>query len=330
MHSQEEIKKIKNNFIETGRLNEKKIRKDISISWHRCRLLKFDVNQTLTPKSSSAVTQHQMKRIEQWEHLIPVTYDFYLCDQNFNVLHQRVEEYGLTAIHSLDESVMGTNGAAIAAKTGKTFLVSGEEHYHSHLIEYYTLGIPIKRQGKNIGILMLLSNQPISGYDIVKVEEKIDQFKILLDNELCLSPLYQTEKKECNLSQEIKKKIKRFEHLYIENDSTGEEEKWFWQIVSCFNKWPKVIDFRHIDQNRQMAFINSAFEEKGIVALRNLNCLSDEALLKLVKIHFEKAGDEMGKGSVYLYTLSEKKENNVTLKRLVDLLKPYQLDVKNS
>lgn len=330
MHSQEEIKKIKNNFIETGRLNEKKIRKDISISWHRCRLLKFDVNQTLAPKSSSAVTQHQMKRIEQWEHLIPPAYDFYLCNQELEVIYQRIEEYGLTSIHSLDESVMGTNGAAIAAKTGKTFLVSGEEHYHSELAHYFTLGLPIEDQKKNKLILMLLSDQPISGYEILKIEEKINKFKIVLEDEIYLSSLYHEQKEVCYISQEIKRKLKSYEHLFLENKCLEEEEKWFWQIISCFNKWPKVIDFRHISEKKQMGLIKSAYDEKGIIAFRNINYLTEETLLYLVKAHHEKKGNLMGKGSVYLYTTSGDKENNLNLSRFKDLLRPYQLDVKKS
>ncbi|GAU75779.1 helix-turn-helix domain-containing protein [Fusibacter sp. 3D3] len=175
-----QVKEAKMHFIKTGRLNKKIVNEEISKSWYRCFITHLNSDEPIRSKSQkdSLETTMSNEMIENISRLVDHNYDYLICDTNGDVLFKNIIHDVYDVINHVDETLIGTNAAAISLRTEKYTKVSLEEHYLNVFSNLYTVAMPISLKDIFYGVCMIISDVNLSEYDVHRFQESLKKMKI--------------------------------------------------------------------------------------------------------------------------------------------------------
>ena len=284
------IKKAKELFVKTGRMNRKVIRDEVALSWYKCHLNHMVPNQKPMVKKRVQVTINE-KLNQLLDHLVPISQDYYLANDKLKVTGYRNENYGFD-FDTLEDHCIGTNAGAIALKKNMQFVVEKEEHFLEAISNHYSVGLPFKNEKEETMVLMLLSEAKPSVYEINKIQSEVNQFlkksEILYTdeaNQLGMSPLLKLDKsKEEVLIQMIRKSIETHQGLCIEGKNPMEKSKVAWYASTFDLNFPYHVDFKIMPEDYQVLMIKKILSLNTPAILENIEHLGDRALGQLTAL----------------------------------------------
>ncbi|MBF4695447.1 helix-turn-helix domain-containing protein [Fusibacter ferrireducens] len=174
-----QVKEAKSLFIKTGRLNKKIVNDEISKSWYKCYITHLDVTESIKSKDpiDSFETHMSVEFVQSISKLIDQSYDFFICNSNGDVIFKNIVHEVYDVINNIDETLIGTNAAAISLRTKKYFKVSLEEHYLDVFRELYTMALPIIIGDNFYGVCMIISEVSISEYESVIFQDALKKIQ---------------------------------------------------------------------------------------------------------------------------------------------------------
>lgn len=198
-YEHETVARDREAFISKGQCNWDNIRADIADSWLWSKSLKVDPCSTALPpvppveETAKLVTDYSkyIKKVflEYYErkHLLldSIGAAMFYIDKDLNIyiragnkeLTNRLKKINLCFGTNLSESTIGTNAAALAAKTKQESWVFGAEHYMKAMQEYFCAAVPASGQYERIVYIMLIA--PMERMN----QQMIDLFRFILGTE---------------------------------------------------------------------------------------------------------------------------------------------------
>lgn len=171
------VKDAKVQFIETGRINQKIVSKEISMSWYKCKLQNLYPNSQIKSCGSSSDHYFEDQFVKFIDSIIKDSYQYILVNNELVKCSSRLWDSNLEKIDSLDDALIGTNAGYISFKSKQTSIVSLSEHYLDALSQYYSIGFQIKEDDQNKGILTLFTQIKPNEYEIAKIVEFLHNYE---------------------------------------------------------------------------------------------------------------------------------------------------------
>lgn len=177
-----QVKEAKTLFIKTGRLNKKVVNNEISKSWYRCFITHLNATESIKSKDQIELFETDMSKalINSISKLMDQSYDFLICNSNGDVVFKNIIHDVYNVINNIDETLIGTNAAAISLRTEKYTKVSLEEHYLDVFKNLYTIAMPIIISDIFYGVCMIISDVNLSEYEGIIFQDALK--KIQLDS----------------------------------------------------------------------------------------------------------------------------------------------------
>lgn len=179
------IKDAKTLYMNTGRLNQNIVSKEIAISWYKCKLQNMKTSDSIKQCKHITNNHFDAKFLDYVEAIVSEMYQYVLTNSNFQVCKSRLIDKNFMSLNSIDDLLIGTNGGYNSAKNHSLQIVSKEEHFLEIFVEYHTIGIPIEYEEKKLGTLMIISEHLPSEYELNGIKEKLlryynkEQFSVL-------------------------------------------------------------------------------------------------------------------------------------------------------
>lgn len=139
---------IKRAYIETGRLNQNVISKDIAISWYKCRLQNMHPADHIKLANTKSVKHFDVQFENFIDAIVSEKYQYVLSNLSLQVSTKRIIDPNLESIDSIDDLLIGTNGGYNTLKSSTVETVELDEHYLDCLSKYYSVGFPLAKEGK--------------------------------------------------------------------------------------------------------------------------------------------------------------------------------------
>jgi len=314
------IKEAKKTYLQSGRLNQNIVRKEISISWYKCKLQSLDVNATIKSTHQTIEQKFDHRFIRFINSVVPSGFMFVLANQLLQVVDYNLDKLGVEHIDSIDDLIIGTNAGYLAMKTGTDMYVNLEEHYLNIFCSFYSVGIIIKKNDHIDGVLMLFSELPINEYVIHSLKSEItsyyskEGFTVLIEenngtrNEesaVSNSIIYPIEKYNSLLinSERIFKKSKL---LIIKGDVKSGRTAFAYDLCLKHKRTPAIVDLASINNDLHAFIVQTGLSQFDTVILKNFQMASAE-LTKLLMVY----SDENIQGEIDI------KSNNMKCSRLI-------------
>lgn len=163
-------------YLNTGRLNQNIVNKEIAISWYKCKLQNMKTSDSIKLSKHEVNNHFTLTFMNYIDSIVSDIYQYALANVNLQVCKSRIEDSKIAHMNSIDDLLIGTNGGYNATKNQKVQVVSKNEHFLDDLVKYYTIGIPIIIGDKNKGTLMIISEQMPSEYEISGIKEKLIRY----------------------------------------------------------------------------------------------------------------------------------------------------------
>ncbi len=122
------IREAKFLLVEKGQINEKFVRKEIAMSWHKSRLHGFHPRDGYHV-SDKKIQAPELDIFDFCDRVIPEFLSYFITNGAGHVLHRRVSGSVFSAINDLSDAYVGTTSFSISAQSKRDSVVRQEEHY---------------------------------------------------------------------------------------------------------------------------------------------------------------------------------------------------------
>lgn len=124
----QEIREAKFLLVDRGQINERHVRKEVAVSWHKSRLYGFH------PKDAYRISEREFESPELaifdfCDRVVPEFLNYFITNSAGNVLHKRASNTFFDAINDLSDNYVATTAFSVSAQTKRDAVVRLEEHY---------------------------------------------------------------------------------------------------------------------------------------------------------------------------------------------------------
>lgn len=284
------INDIKRVYIETGRLNQNVVSKDIAISWYKCRLQNMHPTDRIKNANCKSVKHFDVQFENFIDAIVSQKYQYLLTNMSLQVSTKRLVDPNLESIDSIDDLLIGTNAGYNALKSSNVETVSLDEHYLDSLSKYYSVGFPVIKDGKTIGCLMILSESLPSAYDLSYFTSKLSEYMNrgygIIQNEAALnesefslnSILKNLAYPDTELSQHIsliKKGLTSQLPLVISGE-VGSGKTYHLRLIGFTFEDYSYIDLKSIPRSLQKSCLENGLSQNRTLLIDDINYACDE------------------------------------------------------
>lgn len=294
-------------YMNTGRLNQNVVNKEIAISWYKCKLQNMKTNDSIRLSRHEVNNHFTVTFLNYIDSIVSEIFQYALANVNLQVCKSRLNDSQIKQMNSIDDLMIGTNGGYNAFKNQKVQIVSKDEHFLDDLVKYYTIGIPINFEDKNMGTLMIISEKKPSEYEIAGIKEKLmryynkETFNVTNDNsiktgELSLSPdvlLSYPNDYMIEFQEMVESKLKTILPVLITGSKGCGKTTLAWYL-SRKSSLPYYIDMKTLHPILQYNVLDNALLQNETVIVDNFEYSSKQCLL-LLMVYIDKKIDNITK-----------------------------------
>lgn len=294
-------------YMNTGRLNQNVVNKEIAISWYKCKLQNMKTNDSIKLSKHEASNHFTVTFLNYIDSVVSEIFQYALANVNLQVCKSRINDSKIMQMNSIDDLMIGTNGGYNAFKNQRVQIVSKEEHFLDDLVKYYTIGIPINIEDKNMGTLMIISDRKPSEYEIAGIKDKLVRFynkeayAVVKDNHTKADDLRLSLDGLLNYPNDYKSE---FQHLVdskvktilpiLITGSIGCGKTTLAWYLSLKRSQPYYIDMETLPHMLQHKVLESALYQNETVLVDNIEYSNKQCLL-LLTVYIEKKIDSITK-----------------------------------
>ena len=311
------IKDAKSLYMSTGRLNQNVVSKDIAISWYKCKLQNMKTFDVIKKSKHDTNNHFDMRFLSYVDSIVSELFQYALANTNLQICKSRITDENLANMNSVDDLLIGTNGAYNSAKTNTMQMVSKEEHFLDVFSNYHTVGIPITHDEKKLGTLMLVSEHMPNEYDLKGIKDKLlryyskEQYSVVsneavkVDSEsLELKKLFAYPKHYWpHFLKQVEGAINfLLPTLICGSDGSGKTTL-AWYLALRYNV-PTYINLKDTDLSLHKPLIEQALYHNSTVIVENIEAATKQALL-LLTVYTDKKIDSINKQEHSKYKCSK-------------------------
>lgn len=135
-----ELREAKELFFQKGQIKEKIVRKELAVSWRRCKMYGvLPGDRWLGGEIESDAVEESF--CDYCERLVPPFISFFVSNRAGDVYYRRVVNPDLNHINSLVEKEIGTSSFSVSLHLKKDSVVTKEEHYLEALTTFTSRSI---------------------------------------------------------------------------------------------------------------------------------------------------------------------------------------------
>lgn len=305
------IKEAKKVYLQSGRLNQNIVRKEISISWYKCKLQSLDVDASIKSTNQTIERKFDQRFIKFINSVLPTGFMFVLANPLLQVVDYKLDQMGIENIDSIDDLAIGTNAGYLAMKTGNDTTVNLDEHYLNIFSNYYSIGIVLKKNENIDGVLMLFSELPINEYTIHGLKSEIanyynkDDYRVTFEDKSTLINLQPPVPntiiypivKYNQLLVNIDRIFKSSKLLIIRGDVKTGKTALAYDFCIKHKCIPAIVDLGSLNAGLHTFMVQTALSQFDTIILKNFQRASVELIKLLMVYNDEKDQNNNGTSS---------------------------------